>query len=58
MDLTSLILIVLLTALTTAGIVWLVVSRAMKTQGGLSAQDIRQQVADASREQYLSAAQM
>ena len=58
MDLTALILIVLLTALTTAGIVWLVVSRAMKTQGGLSAQDIRQQVADASREQYLSAAQM
>jgi DNA recombination protein RmuC len=58
MDLTSLILIVLLTALTTAGIVWLVVSRAMKNQGGLSAQDIRQQVADASREQYLSAAQM
>ena len=58
MDLTSLILIVLLTALTTAGIVWLVVSRAMKTQGGLSSQDIRQQVADASREQYLSAAQM
>jgi DNA recombination protein RmuC len=58
MDLTSLILIVLLTALTTAGIVWLVVSRAMKNQGGLSAKDIRQQVADASREQYLSAAQM
>ena len=58
MDLTSLILIVLLTALTTAGIVGLVVSRAMKSQGGLSAQDIRQQVADASREQYLSAAQM
>ena len=58
MDLTALILIVLLTALTTAGIVGLVVSRAMKSQGGLSAQDIRQQVADASREQYLSAAQM
>jgi DNA recombination protein RmuC len=58
MDVTSLIVIVLLTALTTAGIVGLVVSRAMKNQGGLSSQDIRQQVADAAREQYLSAAQM
>ena len=48
----------LVTALTTAAIVGLVVSRAMKSQGGLSAQDIRQQVADASREHYLSAAQM
>ncbi|CAB5050550.1 unannotated protein [freshwater metagenome] len=58
MDVTSLIVIVLLTALTTAGIVGLVVSRAMKNQGGLSSQDIRQQVADAAREQYMSAAQM
>jgi hypothetical protein len=46
MDVTSLIVIVLVTALTTAAIVGLVVSRAMKNQGGLSAQDIRQQVAD------------
>jgi DNA recombination protein RmuC len=30
----------------------------MKNQGGLSAQDIRQQVADAAREQYLTTAQM
>jgi DNA recombination protein RmuC len=30
----------------------------MKSQGGISVQDIRQQVADASREHYLSAAQM
>lgn len=58
MDVTSLLVIVLITALTTAAIVGLVVSRAMKSQGGLSAQDIRQQVADASREHYLSAAQM
>ena len=58
MDLTSLLVIVLVTALTTATIVGLVVSRAMKSQGGLSVQDIRQQVADASREHYLSAAQM
>ncbi len=58
MDVTSLLVIVLVTALTTAAIVGLVVSRAMKSQGGLSAQDIRQQVADASREHYLSAAQM
>lgn len=58
MDVTSLFVIVLVTALTTAAIVGLVVSRAMKSQGGLSAQDIRQQVADASREHYLSAAQM
>lgn len=58
MDVTSLLVIVLVTALTTATIVGLVVSRAMKSQGGLSAQDIRQQVADASREHYLSAAQM
>ena len=58
MDVTSLIVIVLLTALTTAGIVGLVVSRAMKNHGGLYSQDIRQQVADAAREQYMSAAQM
>ena len=58
MNVTSLLVIVLVTALTTAAIVGLVVSRAMKSQGGLSAQDIRQQVADASREHYLSAAQM
>ena len=58
MDVTSLLVIVLVTALTTAAIVGLVVSRALKSQGGLSAQDIRQQVADASREHYLSAAQM
>ena len=58
MDVTSLIVIVVVTALTTAAIVGLVVSRAMKNQGGLSAQDIRQQVADAVREQYLTAAQM
>ena len=58
MDVTSLIVIVVVTALTTAAIVGLVVSRAMKSQGGLSAQDIRQQVADASREQYLTTAQM
>lgn len=58
MDLTSLLVIVLVTALTTAAIVGLVVSRAMKSQGGISVQDIRQQVADASREHYLSAAQM
>ena len=58
MDITSLIVIVLVTALTTAAIVGLVVSRAMKNQGGLSAQDIRQQVADAAREQYLTTAQM
>jgi len=58
MDVTSLLVIVLVTALTTAAIVGLVVSRAMKSQGGLSAQDIRQQIADASREHYLSAAQM
>ena len=58
MDLTSLLVIVLVTALTTATIVGLVVSRAMKSQGGISVQDIRQQVADASREHYLSAAQM
>lgn len=58
MDVTSLIVIVVVTALTTAAIVGLVVSRAMKNQGGLSAQDIRQQVADAAREQYLTAAQM
>jgi DNA recombination protein RmuC len=58
MDVTSLIVIVLVTALTTAGIVGIVVSRAMKNQGGLSAQDIRQQVADAAREQYLTTAQM
>lgn len=58
MDVTSLIVIVAVTALTTAAIVGLVVSRAMKNQGGLSAQDIRQQVADAAREQYLTAAQM
>jgi len=30
----------------------------MKNQGGLSVQDIRQQVADAAREQYLTTAQM
>lgn len=58
MDVTSLIVIVLVTALTTAAIVGVVVSRAMKNQGGLSAQDIRQQVADAAREQYLTTAQM
>lgn len=58
MDVTSLIVIVAVTALTTAAIVGLVVSRAMKNQGGLSAQDIRQQVADAAREQYLTTAQM
>jgi DNA recombination protein RmuC len=58
MDLTSLLVIVLVTALTTAAIVGLVVSRTMKSQGGISVQDIRQQVADASREHYLSAAQM
>ena len=58
MDVTSLIVIVVVTALTTAAIVGLVVSRAMKKQGGLSAQDIRQQVADAAREQYLTTAQM
>jgi DNA recombination protein RmuC len=58
MEVTSLIVIVLVTALTTAAIVGLVVSRAMKNQGGLSAQDIRQQVADAAREQYLTTAQM
>lgn len=58
MDVTSLIFIVVVTALTTAAIVGLVVSRAMKNQGGLSAQDIRQQVADAAREQYLTTAQM
>lgn len=55
MDVTSLIVIVLVTALTTAAIVGIVVSRAMKNQGGLSAQDIRQQVADAAREQLLAA---
>ena len=58
MDVTSLIVIVVVTALSTAAIVGLVVSRAMKNQGGLSAQDIRQQVADAAREQYLTTAQM
>ena len=58
MDFTSLIVIVVVTALTTAAIVGLVVSRAMKNQGGLSVQDIRQQVADAAREQYLTTAQM
>ena len=58
MDFTSLIVIVVVTALTTAAIVGLVVSRVMKNQGGLSAQDIRQQVADAAREQYLTTAQM
>jgi DNA recombination protein RmuC len=58
MDVTSLIVIVVVTALTTAAIVGLVVSRAMKNQGGLSAQDIRQQVADAAREQYLTTAQI
>jgi DNA recombination protein RmuC len=58
MDVTSLIVIVVVTALTTAAIVGVVVSRAMKNQGGLSAQDIRQQVADAAREQYLTTAQM
>jgi len=58
MDVTSLIVIVAVTALTTAAIVGVVVSRAMKNQGGLSAQDIRQQVADAAREQYLTTAQM
>jgi len=58
MDVTSLIVIVVVTALTTAAIVGLVVSRAMKNQGGLSVQDIRQQVADAAREQYLTTAQM
>jgi DNA recombination protein RmuC len=58
MDVISLIVIVVVTALTTAAIVGLVVSRAMKNQGGLSAQDIRQQVADAAREQYLTTAQM
>jgi DNA recombination protein RmuC len=58
MDVTSLIVIVVVTALTTAAIVGLIVSRAMKNQGGLSAQDIRQQVADAAREQYLTTAQM
>jgi DNA recombination protein RmuC len=58
MDVTSLIVIVVVTALTTAAIVGLVVSRGMKNQGGLSAQDIRQQVADAAREQYLTTAQM
>ncbi len=58
MDVTYLIVIVVVTALTTAAIVGLVVSRAMKNQGGLSAQDIRQQVADAAREQYLTTAQM
>jgi DNA recombination protein RmuC len=58
MDVTALIVIVIVTALTSAAIVGLVVSRAMKNQGGLSAQDIRQQVADAAREQYLTAAQM
>ena len=58
MDVTSLIVIVVVTALTTAAIVGLVVSRAMRNQGGLSAQDIRQQVADAAREQYLTTAQM
>jgi DNA recombination protein RmuC len=55
MDVASLIVIVLVTALTTAAIVGLVVSRAMKNQGGLSAQDIRQQVADATREQLVAA---
>jgi len=58
MDVTTLIVIVLVTALSTSAIVGLVVSRALKNQGGLSAQDIRQQVADASREQYLTTAQM
>jgi DNA recombination protein RmuC len=58
MDVTSLIVIVVVTALTTAAIVGIVVSRAMKNQGGLSPQDIRQQVADAAREQYLTTAQM
>jgi DNA recombination protein RmuC len=58
MDVTSLIVIVVVTALTTAAIVGFIVSRAMKNQGGLSAQDIRQQVADAAREQYLTTAQM
>ena len=58
MDVTYLIVIVVVTALTTAAIVGLVVSRAMRNQGGLSAQDIRQQVADAAREQYLTTAQM
>ena len=58
MDVTSLIVIVVVTALTTAAIVGLVVSRAMKNQGGVSVQDIRQQVADAAREQYLTTAQM
>ena len=55
MDVASLIVIVLVTSLTTAAIVGLVVSRAMKNQGGLSAQDIRQQVADAAREQLVAA---
>jgi len=58
MDVISIVVIVLLTALTTAGIVAIVVGRAVKDKSGLTPAEIRQQVADASREQYMAAAQM
>ena len=58
MDVISIVVIVVLTALTTAGIVAVVVGRAVKDKSGLTPAEIRQQVADASREQYMAAAQM
>ncbi|MEI6108877.1 MAG: DNA recombination protein RmuC [Actinomycetes bacterium] len=58
MDVISIVVIVLLTALTTAGIVAIVVGRVVKDKSGLTPAEIRQQVADASREQYMAAAQM
>lgn len=58
MDVISIVVIVLLTALTTAGIVAVVVGRAVKDKSGLTPAEIRQQVADASREQYMAAAQL
>ena len=58
MDVISIVVIVLLTALTTASIVAIVVGRAVKDKSGLTPAEIRQQVADASREQYMAAAQM
>lgn len=57
MDVISIVVIVLLTALTTAGIVALVVGRAVKDKSGLTPAEIRQQVADASREQFMVATQ-
>lgn len=57
MDVISIVVIVLLTALTTAGIVAIVVGRAVKDKSGLTPAEIRQQVADASREQFMVATQ-